>query len=54
MLTWERIKIGSWRAQEAEQVPTEICLEDIGPHVEIKMGAQHRLTIGRTRENKDR
>ena len=36
-------KHGSWRPLEAEKVPTETLLDDLGPQVEIKRGLKSTL-----------
>jgi hypothetical protein len=36
-------KKASWRRQEAEKVPTETFLDDVGPKVEIKRGPTSTL-----------
>ena len=43
-------KKASWRPQEAEKVPTETFLDDVGPQVEIKRGP--RATQNRSKTTK--
>jgi hypothetical protein len=40
-------KKGSWRPQEAEKVPKETFLDDLGPKLEIKRGPTS--TLGATK-----